>query len=113
MFTEHEHGPVPMTDMGIVPSDDNDDDGDDDDDDYDDGYPPQHIPTMTKSHHHGGEMSVMMKVGMCQCQKSTIHHDELFFGVYMYQVTHITSGSFGINFLIESATESGSDTHLF
>ena len=29
MFTEHEHGPVPMTDMGIVPSDDNDDDGDD------------------------------------------------------------------------------------
>ena len=29
MFTEHEHGPVPMTDMGIVPSDDNDDnDGD-------------------------------------------------------------------------------------
>ena len=33
----------------------------------------QHIPTMTKSH-HGGEMSVMMKVGMCQCQKPTIHH---------------------------------------
>ena len=25
----------------------------------------QHIPTMTKSH-HGGEMSVMMKLGMCQ-----------------------------------------------
>ena len=43
----------------------------------------QHIPTMTKSH-HGGEMSVMMKVGMCQCQKPTIHHDELYFGVYMY-----------------------------
>ena len=36
MFTEHEHGPVPMTDMGIVPSDDNDDDGDDDDDVDDD-----------------------------------------------------------------------------
>ena len=33
----------------------------------------QHIPTMTKSH-HGGKMSVMMKVGMCQCQKPTIHH---------------------------------------
>ena len=33
----------------------------------------QHIPTMTKSH-HGGEMSVMMKVGMYQCQKPTIHH---------------------------------------
>ena len=45
----------------------------------------QHIPTstMTKSH-HGGELSVMMKVGMCQCQKPTIHHDELYFGVYMY-----------------------------
>ena len=27
----------------------------------------QHIPTITKSH-HGGEMLVMMKVGMCQCQ---------------------------------------------
>ena len=26
---------------------------------------PQHIPTMTKSH-HGGEMSVMIKVGICQ-----------------------------------------------
>ena len=36
----------------------------------------QHIPTMTKSH-HGGEMSVMIKVGMCQCQIPTIHHDEL------------------------------------
>ena len=57
----------------------------------------QHIPTMTKSH-HGGEMSVMMKVGMCQCQKPTIHHDELYFEVYMYQVTHITSVSSGINF---------------
>ena len=30
----------------------------------------QHIPTMTKSH-HGGEMSVMMKVGMCL---SKTHH---------------------------------------
>ena len=27
---------------------------------------------MTKSH-HGGEMSVMIKVGMCQCQIPTIH----------------------------------------
>ena len=33
----------------------------------------QHIPIMTKSH-LGGEMSVMIKVGMCQCQKPTIHH---------------------------------------
>ena len=33
----------------------------------------QHIPTMTKSH-HDGEMSVMIRVGICQCQKSTIHH---------------------------------------
>ena len=32
-----------------------------------------HIPTMTKSH-RGGEVSVMMKVGMCQCQKPTKHH---------------------------------------
>ena len=71
----------------------------------------QHIPNMTKSH-HGGEVSVMKKVGMCQCQKPTIHHDELYIGLYMYQVTHITSGSFGMNFQIESATESGSDTHL-
>ena len=30
----------------------------------------QHIPTMTKSH-HCGELSVMMKVGMFQCQKPT------------------------------------------
>ena len=42
----------------------------------------QHIPTMTKSH-HGGEVSVMMKVGMCQCQKPSILHYELFFGVYI------------------------------
>ena len=32
----------------------------------------RHIPTMTKSH-HGGEMSVMIKAGMCQCQIPTIH----------------------------------------
>ena len=32
----------------------------------------RHIPTMTKSH-HGGEMAVMIKVGMCQCQIPTIH----------------------------------------
>ena len=32
----------------------------------------QHIPTMTKSH-HGGEMSVMIKVGKCQWQNPTIH----------------------------------------
>ena len=32
----------------------------------------RHIPTMTKSH-HDGEMSVMIKVGMCQCQILTIH----------------------------------------
>ena len=33
----------------------------------------QHIPTMTKSH-NGGKMSATMKMGMCQCQKPTIHH---------------------------------------
>ena len=32
----------------------------------------QHIPAMTKSH-HGGNMSVMIKMGMCQCQNPTIH----------------------------------------
>ena len=32
----------------------------------------QHIPTMTKSH-HGGEMSIMIKVGMCQRQIPTTH----------------------------------------
>ena len=32
----------------------------------------RHIPTMTKSH-HGREISVMIKVGMCQCQIPTIH----------------------------------------
>ena len=32
----------------------------------------QNIPTMTKSH-HGGEMSIMIKVGMCPCQIPTIH----------------------------------------
>ena len=30
----------------------------------------------------------------------------------MYQVTHISSGRFGMNFQIESATESGSATHF-
>ena len=32
----------------------------------------QHVSTMTKSH-HGGNMSVMIKVGMCQCQNPTMH----------------------------------------
>ena len=32
----------------------------------------RHIPTMTKSH-LGGNMSVLIKVGMCQCQNPTIH----------------------------------------
>ena len=34
----------------------------------------RHIPTMTKAH-HGEEMSVMIKVGMCQYQ--TTIHDKL------------------------------------
>ena len=34
----------------------------------------QHIPTMTKSH-HGGNMSVMIKVGICQCQNPTIYDE--------------------------------------
>ena len=45
----------------------------------------QHITTMTKSH-HGGEMSVRMKVGICQCQKSTIHHTPcwiIFWSIYI------------------------------
>ena len=32
----------------------------------------RHIPTMTKSH-NGGKMSIMKKVGMCQCQIPTTH----------------------------------------
>ena len=32
----------------------------------------RHIPTMTKSH-HGGNVSVFIKVGMCQCQNLAIH----------------------------------------
>ena len=32
----------------------------------------RHIPNMTKSH-HGGNKSVMIKVGMCQCPNPTIH----------------------------------------
>ena len=32
----------------------------------------RNIPTLTKCH-HGGEMSVMIKVRMCQCQIPTIH----------------------------------------
>ena len=31
----------------------------------------RHIPTMTKFH-HGGEMSVMINMGMCQCQNPNI-----------------------------------------
>ena len=34
----------------------------------------QNIPTMTKSH-HGGEMSIMIKVGTSQCQIPTIHDE--------------------------------------
>ena len=53
---------------------DDDDDGDDDSDngdDYaDDG------DGLTKSH-HGGNMSVMIKVGMCQCQNPTTTHDKV------------------------------------
>ena len=33
----------------------------------------QHIPTMTKPD-HDGEMSVMIKVRMCRCQKPNLHH---------------------------------------
>ena len=32
----------------------------------------RHIPTMTKSH-HGGNVSVMIKVGICQCLIPTSH----------------------------------------
>ena len=54
--------------MSYVFDDGRDDDGDDENDD-DDGYP-------AYSHHDKipplWEMSVRMKVGMCQCQKPTI-----------------------------------------
>ena len=42
------------------------------------------------SNDEGGNVSV-----------SKTHHYELFFGVYIYQVSHATSGSFGMNFQIE------------
>ena len=35
----------------------------------------QHIPTMTNSH-HGGILSVMMMVGICQWQNTTIDYDD-------------------------------------
>ena len=35
----------------------------------------QHIPTMTNSH-HGGILSVMMMVGICQWQNPTIDDDD-------------------------------------
>ena len=35
----------------------------------------QHIPTMTNSH-HGGILSVMMMVGICQWQNPTIDEDD-------------------------------------
>ena len=35
----------------------------------------QHIPTMTNSH-HGGILSVMMMVGICQWQNPTIGDDD-------------------------------------
>ena len=60
----------------------------------------QLIPTMTKSH-HGGEMSVMMKVGMCQCQKPTIHHTLWWIIFWSICESHITSGSFGMNIQID------------
>ena len=46
----------------------------------------RHIPTMTKSH-HGGEMSIIIKVGMCQCQIPTIH------GKLQLQQLALVSGS--------------------
>ena len=51
----------------------------------------RHIPTMTKSH-HGGEMSVMIKVGMCQCQIPTIHDKlQLFISSHWYVVQLVPS----------------------
>ena len=38
---------------------------------------PQHIPTMTNSH-HGGILSVMMMVGICQWQNPTIDDDDTY-----------------------------------
>ena len=55
---------------------DNDDDFHHDNDfnfNFHDNDEDVHIPTMTKSH-HGGEMSIMKKVGMCQIPTT---HDKL------------------------------------
>ena len=51
----------------------------------------QHIPTMTKSH-HGGEMSVMIKVGICQWQNPTIH-EKYYWEYICLKVPHITTGN--------------------
>ena len=44
------------------------------------------------SNDEGGNVSVSKN------HHTPLHHDELYFEVYMYKVTHITSVSFGINF---------------
>ena len=51
----------------------------------------QHIPTMTKSH-HGGKMSVMIKVGICQWQNPTIH-EQYYWEYICLKVPHITTGN--------------------
>ena len=68
------------------------------DDDDDDGYPAyshhDKIPPWWEnvSNDEGGNVSVSKN------HHTPLHHDELYFEVYMYKVTHITSVSFGINF---------------
>ena len=61
----------------------------------------QHIPTMTKSH-HGGEMSVMIKVGKCQWQNPTIH-EKYYWEYVCFKVSHITMDGFRMyNFQIDA-----------
>ena len=82
--------------------DDDDDDGDGGGNDHhvhhDDGYPAyshhDKIPPWWEnvSNDEGGNVSVSKN------HHTPLHHDELYFEVYMYKVTHITSVSFGINF---------------
>ena len=54
----------------------------------------QHIPTMTKSH-HGGKMSVMIKVGICQWQNPTIH-EKYHWEYICLNVFQITTDGFGM-----------------
>ena len=62
----------------------------------------RHIPTMTKSH-HGGNMSVMIRVGVCQWQNPTIHEKYYVCMYVCFKVSHITMDGFQMyNFQIDA-----------